>query len=904
MSVPNKLPTIVSARRVALIGEAPGESETFYNEPFCPRRTPTNPYAGASGRLLSMILNRPAISQPREACFLGNICQERPPGNQLHLFKWDGPEIQESLVRLKSDLDAFKPQVIVLMGNLALKAAMDPDGRHPLTANAYRNKISNWRGSVLDGNFPNSIFAGYRCVPCIHPANALRSSDETPLVEFDLRKAVSVTNGYKRIHRDFVIPTTLAEQLALLDNVQQRKQLVATDIEGYWNNLKCIAFALSPSFAFIVPFVRRDGSRYWSAVEEPIVWRKLATVLEDPRVGKVWQNGLYDRFALAYGHRIYVKGNVADTMLKWWEMYAELPKALSMQTSILTDVPYYKGDIKSDDDATFYRYCCMDAAVTYEINSKLDTVLPASSANHSEFNQLLHNALLFMELQGIAYDLNGARTRRTVLQNKMYEEQAKLNGLTGRRLPSPTGLFNRAREIYGYKSANIPDWDTLARNTYAGKGERTERLCHLVRQPLTLQVLGEIEDLCEVSLNTSSSDQFIPFLYEELKLPPQYKETKDKAGNKTKALTGDYEALLKLSKHCQREGLTLHHRILQHCITIRALDTRQRMLGIECDPDGRVRCGYNIVGSDTGRVQCYTSPSGSGYALQTIPDYSKPDEAPGGVLGDRDLFLADAGHKWLKGDLKGADGWTVAAYSAFLGDPTMLEDYRYGLSPFEIMVLILRGTPGVDYRDRESIKAAITTVKKTDWDRFAMKRVQHGASYLEGGLTISNNILKDSEGKLFIEPSECARIRDQVFFTRYWGIRKWHDWVARRIKERPELTAASGQVRKFFGRTDEILPKAIAFEPQSNTTYVLNLALRNLWLDRENRRPDGGLFIRPCHHVHDELNTQAPTDRLQWAIEKFRSYFQNKVRIAGVDLVIPFDGAYGTAWGKCDEGKI
>src|SRR5205814_4589608 len=108
-----------------------------------------------------------------------------------------------------------------------------------------------------------------------------------------------------------------------------------------------------------------------------------------------------------------------------------------------------------------------------------------------------------------------------------------------------------------------------------------------------------------------------------------------------------------------------HLRILTHCINIRSLATRQRMLSVGADEDGRIRCGYNIVGSDTGRITCYESPTGSGYNLQTIPKY------------DRDLFMADDDHWMFQCDLSGADGWSVAAYCAMLSDRSMLDDYLH-----------------------------------------------------------------------------------------------------------------------------------------------------------------------------------------------------------------------------------
>ena len=768
-----------------------------------------------------------------------------------------------------------------------------------------------------------SPFAGHKIIAAYHPAACLRIAENAPLLQFDLRKAVREADfpEYRTRERLMVVPATVDGACTELLRIREAKKLTGTDIEGYWNNLTSISFANDPLRAVVIPFVRCDGTRYWQEQEEWQVLRAVAQTLEDPFLPKVFQNGLYDRFALWYGYQIRAQNCVEDTMLKWWELYAELPKSLDTQVSILIpDVPYYKGDRKTMDDTTFFRYNGLDSACTLEIAQTLDRVntrdFPECAKRHYRFNNAMLNPLLYMEKTGILYDTLGAMNRRDVLCEKMFALQARLNGLCGCTSASISDLWTRAREKMAYVKASIASLDFVgiadnAKMKPKRKGRPAEsfrsdamRMHELVTNPHpSLTTIGELEDLADVSLNLSSGDQIIPFLYETLKLPVQTKL--DDEGKPRP--TADYEALLKLSKLLQREGDTERLAIIQLCIELRSLETRQGMLSIEADEDGRIRCGYNIVGSNTGRITCYRSPTGSGYNLQTIPNYKVVMDAPGGVLGDRDLFLSDPGQHFFECDLSGADGWTYAAYSAMLGDPTMLEDYLAGISPFDIMTLKHRGVD-VDFNDRKALKEAKTRlIKKSDWDRFAFKRVQHGGAYMEGGLTISTNILKDSEGKCFIEPAECTRFRDFVFFGRYPGIRKWHGWVASRLRERPELVAASGQARKFFGRPDEILTQAVAFEPQSNTTYATNLAMFNLWNDVDNRvaTPMGlELRIQPLHQVHDALCGQFQITDTPWAVGKIRAWFNNPITIAGQKIVIPFDGSYGPSWGTTDLGKI
>src|SRR6266849_8037949 len=106
--VPNKFPTLDSPYRIALIGEAPGKDEEDTGEPF----------TGASGRFLNILLSRAGTS--REACFLGNVCQVHPDHNELASLDWMKDEIQSGLVQLKTDLVEFQPNIIVALGGAPL----------------------------------------------------------------------------------------------------------------------------------------------------------------------------------------------------------------------------------------------------------------------------------------------------------------------------------------------------------------------------------------------------------------------------------------------------------------------------------------------------------------------------------------------------------------------------------------------------------------------------------------------------------------------------------------------------------------------------------------------------------------------------------------------------------------
>ena len=106
------------------------------------------------------------------------------------------------------------------------------------------------------------------------------------------------------------------------------------------------------------------------------------------------------------------------------------------------------------------------------------------------------------------------------------------------------------------------------------------------------------------------------------------------------------------------------HPFLACALGWKKLEGVRKQLELKTDRDSRIRCSYNLVGTETGRLSCSGSVTGSGTNLQTITKQL------------RYLYQPDPGYYFFQCDLSGADGWTVAARASQLGDPTMLDDYR------------------------------------------------------------------------------------------------------------------------------------------------------------------------------------------------------------------------------------
>lgn len=382
-----------------------------------------------------------------------------------------------------------------------------------------------------------------------------------------------------------------------------------------------------------------------------------------------------------------------------------------------------------------------------------------------------------------------------------------------------------------------------------------------------------------------SSKRLAKVLYTDKGYPPQHKK---EFGRKTEKLTTDVEALLALRRKLPNDDFL--NGILRH----RHLEGIIETLNIRPDPDGRVRCGYNVVGTETGRLTCYTSPTGAGANLQTITKKLRKN------------YIADPGYDFFQCDLAGADGWTVAAHCARLGDLTMLEDYYYGLKPAKILSLLYELGSDVNQLDRDSLRNVCRVVDSDGWLYFSSKRTQHGSNYLMGIPTMVSQVMKDSYKMsgipIYLEHAAATRLQ-QLYFERYKGVKTWHSWAESKLISDGTLTSASGHTRVFFGRRfgnniHDTVKEFLADEPQQTTTYVTNLAMLNLWNDPENRRSNGSLIIEPLHQVHDALCGQWPQLVRDWARAKVKSCFNNTLTIAGTEITIPFEGAYGRSWGE------
>lgn len=825
--VPNEQPTSQLPYKICFLGEAPGETEDDMGKPF----------VGASGTLLTNVMSQCGIS--RGACLMANVVQYRPENNMISRFPVGGFERTDSLKHLDADLKAFDPNLVVLLGDTAFRlAGFDPDSKK------NPQKVSTYRGSLLQCKLPQSPLFGYKVLPTYHPAAVLRSWDWLPLFISDIRRAAA--EGYTK---DLNLPVrdkricTPGEAVMMLEWLKSEGKPTALDIEGYPYNIKCISFANSPHFGFCIPLHKFDDKA------QVRVLRAIASFLQSDCI-KILQNGLYDLTCIALTYNIIVRNFRHDTMLGFWELWPELPKSLAVQTSILTREPYYKSDRKSDSDTTFFNYCTTDSLVTHEgCQAQLNLMSP-SARRHYNFNIRLLSPLLYTQLRGIRYDKDRAELMRNQCQIQIDEVTQRL------RLQSGNPKFNPAshkqvKELL-YKRMRLPE----QKKKEAGKA--TEDVTSSVPALLELAKTYQhpiIADLLRISRLLKRRSYLKMLTGQDGRMHCTYNIVGSKTGR------------LACSKSADGTGAN-----------IQTIESPLRVLFIADEGCEFFQC--DLAGADGWTVAAYCKVYGDDRMFKDYLAGLKPAKIL--VLLFLKYMHSQYGEKCLEQFPMLKD-----ILPFFVSNPGDINDWDRELLRTVCKLVSEDGPQG--------------------WLYFSCKGTTHATNYLTGVDKTVEKIALDSFKKIgnpiYVDRRNIQVLRD-LYAKRYPGLALWQNACKYHIKNSrgyPEGVDASGHVRKFFGRKEdnETLRSFLAHEPQANTTLATNLALERLWTDRANRHSGGrGLLVEPLHQVHDALCGQWRIEDRERAIASIMSYFDNTLTIAGTDLVIPYDGGFGPSWGE------
>jgi DNA polymerase I len=375
------------------------------------------------------------------------------------------------------------------------------------------------------------------------------------------------------------------------------------------------------------------------------------------------------------------------------------------------------------------------------------------------------------------------------------------------------------------------------------------------RSALALELMDEMSKreayfnfVLDHPLNPASPKQMQALFYDDLK---QRVVIKRSTGNPT--LDDDALTLIGIREPLLRP-------LLKRIAEYRSLGVfLATFVNAPLDADQRMRCSYNICGTETYRLASRKNAFDTGTNLQNIPK-------GGGDVEDlqlpniRKLFIPDPGYTFFDGDLDRADLQVVV--------------WEAGDNDLKQML-------------KEGIDIHAENAKTLNCTRQEAKSWVHGTNYGGTPRTMAINC------GLTVQRAEYMQDR---WFEAHPGILEWHKRTKGYLLGRHYVENKYGYRRHYFDRPDAILPEALAWVPQSTVAITIN----KIWHKIYSEIKEAQVLLQ----VHDSLAGQFPTSRpgLQQEIQRVA---RSVVVPYDDPLNIPFQIKTSTkSWGDCHVEEL
>lgn len=355
-------------------------------------------------------------------------------------------------------------------------------------------------------------------------------------------------------------------------------------------------------------------------------------------------------------------------------------------------------------------------------------------------------------------------------------------------------------------------------------------------------------------LNPKSGPQMKKLFYDDLQMPVQ-------RNRKTGQPSLDDEALRRIGV---KEPLLLP--IIRKISEYRSLNVfLSTFVNAPLDQDHRMRCSYNVAGTETFRFSSSENAFGSGTNLQNIPQGG--DDGDGLELPNvRSLFLPDPGMTLFDTDLSSADLRVVVWESDEVEMKRMLSE---GLDPYTEVAKEF-------YHDK--------SITKNDPRRKKFKSFCHGTNYLGTARGLAMRL------GLSIHESESTQA---WYFHRFPRIKERQEYMKEQLRKHHFVQNAFGYRRYYFDRIDDnVFREAAAWIPQSSVAVYIN----RIWERFVINIPQVQILLQ----VHDSLVGQFPSYLEKETLAKMDAE-ASQIYLPYTDpLVIPLGVKISSVnWGEC-----
>jgi len=542
--------------KIACIGEGPGEKEERFKIPFHPE--------APAGEMLTNVLQRNGLF--RDEVWLGNLTHYRPHiTNKFILAKPE--DVESGVADLAQSLAKIRPNVIAAMGAwplwyLTRKCGYERGKPKPGVG------IENYRGSILPCTLPGC--EGLKVIATYHPSYVARNRTKYPIFDIDIRR-VKEDSLFPELNipkRHMVIDPR-GEQLKHWVDKIIKNGIAAADIEAikYTTHILCCGFALSPLETVCI--VQHEHSYEWQWAIDKIL---------SSGIRLIWHNGPYDQIILE-ANEFKIKNYFWDTMVAQHVMQPEMPKTLAYITSVNTREPYYKDEVKSDEDTKSWTQKWWS--------------IPENRKKVWEYN---------------------CKDDGCTFENFLIQEEELSNG--------PKGWTS----TFQFKMSEIPVGVRISQAGMLRDGKKHRELKGALLY-IWADFQSALNNLVGRSVNTNSSKQMCELLYDELGL--KVKRKRDKNGKWVR--TADENALVSLVGECKEQydnriQKAVKERWLKALVicklTMKIRGVRKVLssyVDVEISDDGRARGFVKITGAETGRWSMSKYYDNTGIPMQTVP---------------------------------------------------------------------------------------------------------------------------------------------------------------------------------------------------------------------------------------------------------------------------------------------
>ena len=760
------------------------------------------PFVGASGQELDRMLHEAGLL--RSEAFVTNVCRVRPPGNNLDFFfsrkKKPPPGQWEQFNGVWA-----KPELIQGVAQLQREIALCKPkvivalGNLSLWSLTGKWGVMDWRGSGLK----YALNPATTVIPTLHPAAILRMWSWRPYVICDLRRVKSAITDpvdvppYRFVEAPHYVQAYTIIQ-SLLARVQRGPVHIAVDIETRAGHIACIGLGWSKYDALCIPLMKSPAGSYWLETEEFHLMKVLRDLLTHPNCLVSGQNFSYDA-QYFQRHLGYIPNLALDTMVTHHVCFPGTDKGLDVLSSLYCENHVFW---KNDGKEWHQR---QDEKVLWHYNCE-------DAVRTWEIAEVLVETVVKLGLEGPC-----------LFQHRMWGHvvQTMLDGV----------------------KVAIEAKKQLSSELATEKAAREAWLAFIFGHPV----------------NPRSPAQMKRLFYDDLKLPVQYKRTKE----------GPRPSLDETSLKTLAKKEPVIRPVVKRLLEIRSLGVfKSTFVDATLDRDQRMRTSYNVAGTETYRLSSSENAFGSGLNMQNIPGENKdsPDEEFYLDLPNvRKLFVPDPGCEIADMDLSQADLRIVVEEA---DEEEMRQLLEAGLDPYTEIAKEF-------YNDK--------TITKKDPRRAKFKAFAHGTHYL--------GTPKGLAGRIGLSIADAERTQ-AWYFKRFPRIQQYGDRIRTAVNEKRAVSNVFGYRRYYFDRLDATLyNQAAAWIPQSTVGLLIN----HIWDQTRTHAPE----IRVSLQVHDSLVFQYPIEVADESKAKLLTLSRYPIPYAR-PLIIPTGlKTSRVSWGDC-----